>query len=129
MNSRININNNAPTHTDANRYLTDLMIDLKKKVLLQVDYQPFTLERLNEWDSFRENIYECWDGKINKHTGDPQPEHIWAEIFFTELIHDLKNVLQGHVKFEDWIDEARIVEAEKYWAEIVHCRKRRMIFY
>lgn len=131
MNSRININNNAPTHTEANRYLTDLMIDLKKMVLIEPDYQPFTMERLNEWsDKHIKDIQECWDYLKMAYMNLADEiiyEHADAVSFFNAVIIDLKLMVSGieHGVF----DEARIEMADHHWSDIVRCRKRRTIFY
>jgi hypothetical protein len=124
-------NHHAKTHPEAVRWLTDFMIDLKKTVLLKQPYQPFTLDRLDEWNTHHADISECLDfeAPLSKWTGEPPLEHQQALTYFYELVADLKVIVGGHTSLLDNITEERIKEADNHYSEIARCRKRRTIYY
>lgn len=123
-------NNTSRTHPEACDWLTDFMIDLKKMILLEEDYQPFTLERLNEWsDKHHDDIAGCVDmaSTILKRLFDePVLEHADAISCFNGLVIDLKLRIIGKELRE--ITPERIEEADKYYGELCRCRKNRRIY-
>lgn len=128
--NRTRDNSNTYTHPEANKWLSKLLIDIKKMVFIDANYQPFTMERLNEWSTHRDNLESCWDWESNsmkRLSNDPVYEHADAIMCFNGLIVDLKLMVMGE-KY-DSITEARINEAEKHYSEIFQCRKTRTIFY
>lgn len=128
--NRTRNNNLAQTHPEANRWLLNFMVDLKKMVFIDANYQPFTMERLDEWDAHRKDINSCfdWESSMIKHLSDDVVyEHIDAVMCFNGLIIDLKLMILGH-QFRP-ITPERCDEADKYQAEIWHCKKRQTIFY
>jgi hypothetical protein len=127
---RINNFNNTYTHPEANKWLQEFMVDLKKTVLIEADYQPFTMERLDEWATHLRDLESCFDYEstmMKRLYDNPVYEHSDAIACFNGLVIDLKLKLIGHELRV--IDEHRIAEAEKYFAEIHGCKKQPMIFY
>ena len=123
-------NSNTYTHPEAIKWLTQFMIDIKKMVYIDANYQPFTMERLEEWSKHRDDIETCADFESNmvKRLHDPLiSEHASAVMCFNGLVIDLKLMVVGE-KY-DAITEERIAEAEKHYFEINQCRKTRTIFY
>src|SRR5690606_33504859 len=130
--NRIQPNHNTYTHPEAVQWLTDFMVDIKKMVLIEENYQPFTMERLNEWDTHHEDIAQCLDfhAPLSSWTGKPPLEHQNALIHFYEWIADLKVFISGVYDNKDMVfDAERIEQADKYWAEITQCKKHRQIYY
>lgn len=124
------------THPKANKWLTDFLIDLKtmcRKKSEGESYQPFTMERLNEWRIHREDIETCvdWESNFVKHHADLHDvllhEHASAVMHFNSLVIDLKMMLSG-LEYEAFTDE-RLREADKQYFEITRCRKHRAIHY
>jgi hypothetical protein len=130
--NRTRDNSMSYTHPEANKWLTRFLIDLKKMVYKTEgeNYQPFTMERLNEWSSHRAELESCWDwesSSFKRLSDNPVYEHAAAIMCFNGLVVDLKLMVSGH-PFDE-ITEARINEAEKHYFEIHQCRKTRTIFY
>jgi hypothetical protein len=126
---RIHNDNSAPTHPEANEWLTEFVIDLKKMMLEQA-YQPFTMERLNKWSEHCRGIESCVDfeSSFTKRLHDPLiSEHASAIMYFNGIVIDLKLMVAGE-EYEP-ITEERIKEAGTHYLEITRCRKARRMFY
>lgn len=123
-------NNYSPTHPKANKWLTDFMIDLKKMLYVDTNYQPFTMQRLEEWSVMRDEIEECvdWESSFDKRLTDNLiHEHAAAIMHFNGLVIDLKLMVSN---FEyDAITENRIIEADKHYMEVTRCKKHLRIHY
>lgn len=130
--NRIAQNNLAPTHPEANKWLTELMINLKKMLYLEENYQPFTMDFLNEWSGkHHSDVESCGDyesAMVKRISDEIIPEHIDAMLCFTQIVTDLKLIVSGQEPIRPFTDE-RMKEADKYYGEIHDCRKRRTIFY
>jgi hypothetical protein len=127
--SRIHNDNSAPTHPQANEWLSDFVIDVKK-MMLKANYQPFTMERLNEWSGHRSDIESCWDfesSQIKRLSDNPVYEHSEAIMYFNGLVVDLKLLLiEEEVKA---ITAERLKDVDTHYFEIVRCRKNQRIYY
>lgn len=126
--------NYAPTHAKANAWLTDFLIDLKtmcRKQSKGEDYQPFTIERLNEWSEWVSPEYSsCWDWEsatIKRLSDNPVYEHDSEIAFFNTLIIDLKLMVSG-LEYDAITDE-RLAEADRHWAKLMDCKKTQRIYY
>jgi hypothetical protein len=122
-------NNSAPTHPKANEWLTEFMIDLKYMAIKQ-GYQPFTMERLEEWSKYRADIETCADFEftLTKRLHNSLiHEHASAITHFNQLVIDLKLMVSG-ISY-DAITEERVKEADTHFLEITRCRKNRRIYY
>ena len=117
--------NNAETHPEALTYLTDLMIGVVK-MMDDINYQPFTVERLNEWHkTHRKDISSCADytsNMVKRISNDLIPEHLNTLHFFNTVVFDLKLIALGQMPIHPF-DEERIKEANKHFSEIANCRK------
>jgi len=124
------------THKEANRWLRELMVNLKRMVLIEENYQPFTIEFLNEWtDKHHDDINSCADWlssykqMVARGVSDMLiPEHINAVIFFNKVVLDLKLIVLGRDPMRPFTEE-RLTEADQHYSDIVQCRKTRTIFY
>jgi hypothetical protein len=117
------------THPEANEWLTELMLDLKGMAAKQ-GYQPFTMERLEEWSKHRSDIETCADFEftLTKRLHNPLiHEHASAIMFFNGIVMDLKLMLSGF-PFDE-ITAERVKEADTHYLEIARCRKARRMFY
>jgi len=127
---RIARNDFGPSHEDANKWLRALMTDIKKTVYLEENYQPFAMERLQEWSKHRADIETCVNydhiKRVNL-TDYFTHEHDEAIMYFNGLIMDLKLMVLGE-EFEA-ITEERIKDIDKHFVEIWRCRKKRTVFY
>jgi transposase-like protein len=106
------------------------MIDLKRMVFIEKNYQPFTMERLEEWSNHRTDLESCFDyeSSLTKRLSDnPVYEHANAIMHFNGLVIDLKLMVSG-LPYDAFTEE-RIAEADKYFTEIWRCQKRRTLFY
>lgn len=130
MSNRIQRNDHTWTHPKANKWLTEFMINLKKMVLIEEDYQPFTMAYLDEWSEHRRDIESCVDymSSMVKHiSNDLVPEHMDIISCFNQIIIDLKLMVIGE-KYNP-ITPERIEEADGYYMKLHHCRKQRTIYY
>jgi hypothetical protein len=132
MFTRIN-NQYSPTHPKANRWLTDFMIDLKLMKQGKEQYQPFTMDRLNQWSEWVSPEYETcadWELSFEKRvdlTDNLIKEHANAIMYFNGVVMDLKLMVSG-LEYSEITDE-RLIEADKYWHELVYCKKHLSIRY
>lgn len=122
--------NNVETHPEALRWLTDLMIGVVK-MTKDINYQPFTVERLNEWhDKHSKDVSSCADYQSNmvkRISNDLIPEHQEALFFFNTVVFDLKLIALGNMPVHPF-DDDRIAEANKHFSEIARCRKHRLFY-
>lgn len=128
--NRIAPRTHSYTHPEANRWLAAFMIDLKKMVYIGTNYQPFTMERLNEWSNHRTDLESCFDyeSTLTKRLYDnPVYEHADAILCFNGLVVDLKLMVMGE-EYEPFT-EKRIAEGDRYFHEIWRCQKRQTLFY
>lgn len=125
---RIHDNNMTYTHPEANHWLTEFMIDLKQMAAGE-NYQPFTMERLNEWSKHRSDYETCADfeSSFMKRLHDPLiSEHAEAMFCFNGIVIDLKLMVMGHEY--DAITAERIKEADKHYMDVTRCRKSPRIY-
>jgi hypothetical protein len=119
------------THPEAQDWLYHFTLDLKKMFYKTSgeNYQPFSMERLEEWTQHREDIETCGSFLSEQFKSLHNPfvhDHDKEVMAINAVIINLKLMLIGE-KYE--LAESMIQEADRAFMEITRCRKRRVVFY
>lgn len=122
------------SHPEAQDWLYHFTLDLKKMFYKTsgASYQPFSMERLEEWHRHREDIESCvdWESDFVKHQADLHDmlihEHASEVMAINAIVINLKLMLIGE-KYE--LTETMIQEADRAFMEITRCKKTRVVFY
>lgn len=134
MSSRISNRNRdyRETHPEVQDWLYHFTLDLKKMFYKTSgeSYQPFSMERLEEWTTHREDLESCtsFERDTIKYLHNPiRHEHADVIMTINGLVADLKLMVSG-LPYRA-LTEERIQEADRAFMEITYCRKRRVVFY
>lgn len=120
------------THPEAQDWLYHFTMDIKKMFYKTSgdSYQPFSMERLEEWNTHREDIESCsrFERDATKYLHNPRAyEHSDVIMTINGIVSDLKLMVAG-LPYRP-LTEERVQEADKAFMEITRCRKTRVVFY
>jgi hypothetical protein len=119
------------THPEAQEWLYHFTLDMKKMFYKTSgeNYQPFSMERLEEWHTHREDIESCGNFLSESFKSLHNPfshEHGREIVAINAIVINLKLMLIGE-KYE--LTEDMVQEADRAFMEITRCRKHRVVFY
>jgi hypothetical protein len=133
MSSRISSRNRdfTYTHPEAQDYLYHLTVDAKCLFYKTKgeNYQPFSMDRLEEWSRHRSDIETCggFERDMFKYlSNDFVYQHDTEIMAINALVIELKLMVSG---YDYKLTEGIVTEASKAFLRISECRKKRVVFY